>query len=164
MVENKSRMDSRQIIATSDPTKPQKHEFSCYFPISGGSKKSRWSPHFSQQSIPGLFYSKPHRKVSATELELRTTNFRNRENNRPNCFQTLTFCWNLGFQKPRICPRQPPRGFYISRKDTQKQQNLGNCKNIKNHHFSIKWLPFLCLFLGPMPFFGPHGRGWGVEV
>ena len=40
MVGNNSRMDSRQIIATSDLTKPQKHEFSCYFlNIVGGPRK-----------------------------------------------------------------------------------------------------------------------------
>ena len=101
--------------------------FVCYFlNIGFGPTKSQCSRHFSKQSIPGLFYLKPHRKVSATELELRTTNFENLKN-RPNCFQTLTFCRNLGFQKPGVCPRQPPRGVYISRNDT------------KNIYFSGKW-------------------------
>ena len=36
MVGNNSRMDSRQIIATSDLTKPQTHSFSCYVLNIGG--------------------------------------------------------------------------------------------------------------------------------
>ena len=48
--------------------------FVCYFLNIGlGPAKSQWSRHFSKKSIPGLFYSKPPRKVSATALELRTT-------------------------------------------------------------------------------------------
>ena len=56
-----------------------------------------------EKSIPGLFYSKPPRKVSATELELRPRNLKNRKINRPTGFQTLTFCRNLSFQKSWIC-------------------------------------------------------------
>ena len=40
-------------------------------------QKSQWSRHLFEKSIPGLFYSKPHRKVNATTLELVTTNFKN---------------------------------------------------------------------------------------
>ena len=59
MVGHNSRMDSRQIIATSGLTKSQKHVLSCYFlSIGGGSHKSRWFPLYSKQSIPGPFYQK----------------------------------------------------------------------------------------------------------
>ena len=79
--------------------------FVCYFLNIGlGSKKSQCSSHFSKQSIPGLFYLEPHRKVNATTLELRATNFKNLKQNRPTCFQTLTFCRNMDFQKPWIRP------------------------------------------------------------
>ena len=79
--------------------------FVCYFINIGlGPTKSQWSRHLFEKTIPGLFYSKPPRKVSATELELRPQNLKNRKINRPTCFQTLTFCRNLSFQKSWICP------------------------------------------------------------
>ena len=78
--------------------------FVCYIlNIGRGPKTNQVPSHFSKQSIPGLFYLEPHRKVNATTLELFTTNFKNLKNNWPNCFQTLTFCRNLGFQKSWIC-------------------------------------------------------------
>ena len=50
----------------------------CYFLNIGlGLKENQCSPHFSKQSIPGLFYLEPHRKVNATTLELFATNFKN---------------------------------------------------------------------------------------
>ena len=73
------------------------------FSILDFSKTTQWSRHLFEKSIPGLFYSKPPRKVSATELELRPGNLKNRKINRPTCFQTLTFWWNLGFQKSWTC-------------------------------------------------------------
>ena len=55
----------------------------CYFLNIGlGPTKSQCSRHFSKKSIPGLPYLEPHRKVNATELELRATNFRNFTNNK----------------------------------------------------------------------------------
>ena len=48
----------------------------CYFRNVGlGPTKSQCSPHFSKQSILGLPYLEPHRKVNATTLELFATNF-----------------------------------------------------------------------------------------
>ena len=85
-------------------------------------QKNQWSRHLFEKSIPGLFYSKPPRKVSATELEFRTTKLKKPKKNRPTCFQTLTFCRNLSFQKSWICswiskdfpPMDfPPHGFWI---------------------------------------------------
>ena len=106
-------------FATSDLTKPQKHYVSSYFlNIRSEFKQNQWSPHFSKQSIPGLFYLKPHRKVSGTTLELFTTNLKNLTKNRPTRFQTLTFGRKLGFQKPGICPRQAP-GVFIFPEMTQ---------------------------------------------
>ena len=78
----------------------------CYFLNIGlGPTKSQWSPHFSKQSIPGLPYLEPHRKVNATTLELRATNFKNSMGNSP-IFQKSwilkiplfgeTECWKHG--------------------------------------------------------------------
>ena len=120
-----------------------------------GVQESQRSPHWSKQSIPGIFYLKPHRKVSDTELELRSTNLK-KNNKRPTCFQTLTFCRNLGFQNLGFVPGSPPGGFIFPEMTPTKNMFLGNCENIRVRHFSIKWLPFLCLFWGPMFFFGPH--------
>ena len=99
-------MDSSPLfLATSGPTKRRKHYFWLLFSqYWTWAEKSQWSRHLFEKSIPGLFYSKPPRKVSATELELRTTKLKKPEKNRPTCFQTLTFCRNLSFQKSWICP------------------------------------------------------------
>ena len=110
-------MDSSPLfLATSGPTKRRKHYFWLLFSqYWTWAEKSQWSRHLFEKSIPGLFYSKPPRKVSATELELRPQNLKNRKINRPTCFQTLTFCRNLSFQKSWICPwiskDFPPHGF-----------------------------------------------------
>ena len=112
-------MDSSPLfLATSGPTKRRKHYFWLLFSqYWTWAEKSQWSRHLFEKSIPGLFYSKPPRKVSATELELRPQNLKNRKINRPTCFQTLTFCRNLSFQKSWICPwiskDFPPHGFWI---------------------------------------------------
>ena len=99
-------MDSSPLfLATSGPTKRRKHYFCLLFSqYWTWAEKSQWSRHLFEKSIPGLFYSKPPRKVSATELELRTTKLKKPKKNRPTCFQTLTFCRNLSFQKSWICP------------------------------------------------------------
>ena len=80
-------------------------------------RKNQWSRHLFKKSNPGLFYSKPPRKVSATELEFRPQNLKSRKINRPTCFQTLTFCRNMSFQKSWIClwisKDFPPHGFWI---------------------------------------------------
>ena len=98
-------MDSSPLfLATSGPTKRRKHYFCLLFSqYWTWAEKSQWSRHLFEKSIPGLFYSKPPRKVSATELELRPQNLKNRKINRPTCFQTLTFCRNLSFQTSWIC-------------------------------------------------------------
>ena len=60
----------------------------CYFLNIGlGPTKSQCSSHFSKQSIPGLFYLEPHRKVSATTLELRAANFKNFTENDQTVFK-----------------------------------------------------------------------------
>ena len=61
---------------------------------SGGS-----SPHFSNQSVLGLFYSKPPRTVSATELELRTTKLKKPKNKPTNLFSNLDFLSKSEFPK-----------------------------------------------------------------
>ena len=95
----------RLFFATFGRTNRRKHYFCLlFFQYWTWAKKNQWSRHLFEKSIPGLFYSKPPRKVSATELELRPQNLKNRKINRPTCFQTLTFCRNLSFQKSWICP------------------------------------------------------------
>ena len=133
--------------------------------IGRGSKKSQWSPHFSKQSIPGLFYLEPHRKVSATTLELRTTNFKHLKINRPIRFQTRLFGEIWVSKNPGFVPVRPPGGF-IFPEMTPKKQNLENCKNIRNLHFLIKWLPFLCFCKGWAPWgqkkkHGAQKKAWG---
>ena len=119
---NNSWMDSAFVWRHLVPQNVGNIIFGCYFLNIGlGPTKSQWSRHLFEKSIPGLFYSKPPRKVSATELELRPKNLKNRKINRPTCFQTLTFCRNLSFQKildlsmdfPRISHPMdfPPHGF-----------------------------------------------------
>ena len=71
-----------------------------------------------RKSIPGLPRLEPHRKVNATTLYNFLKLLKLCEK-RPTCFQTLTFCRNLSFQKPWICPwifqrfsmDFPPHGF-----------------------------------------------------
>ena len=124
--------------------------FVCYFlNIGSESKKRQCSRHFSKKSIPGLFYLEPHRKVNATILELFTTNFKNLKKKRPTRFQTLTVWWNMGFQKPGICPRQPPGGFLYFQKWPPFFLSRSYWPTIK---IVICWqngFLFLCFFLGP---------------
>jgi hypothetical protein len=66
--------------------------FVCYFLNIGlGPTNSQCSPHFSKQSIPGLFYLEPHRKVNATTLELSATNLKNLKQKPTNPFSNLDF-------------------------------------------------------------------------
>ena len=95
-------MDSSPLfLATSGPTKRRKHSFCLLFcQYWTWAEKSQWSRHLFEKSIPGLFYSKPPRKVSATELELRTTKLKKPKKNRPTCFQTLIFLVQSGVHPP----------------------------------------------------------------
>ena len=61
------------------------------------------SPLPFEKSIPGLPHLEPHRKVNATTLYSFLKLLKLYEK-LPICFQTLTFCRNLSFQKPWICP------------------------------------------------------------
>ena len=118
--------------------------------------KSQWSPHFSKQSVPGLFYLEPHRKVSATTLELRATNFKNFTQNDQTVFKAWLFAEIWVSKSPGFVPGSPPGGFIFLDMTPKTNMFLENCKNIKLRHCLLKWRPFLCLFWGPMPFFGPH--------
>ena len=73
--------------------------FGCYFLNIGLGPKSQWSRHLFEKSIPGLFYSKPPRKVSATELELRTTKLKKPRQKPTNLFSNLDFLVKSGFPK-----------------------------------------------------------------
>ena len=119
------------------------------FSILGRSRKNQCSRHFSKKSIPGLFYLEPHRKVNATTLELFTTNFKNLKQNRPTSFQTLIFLWNLGFQQPGICPRQPPGGVIFPEMIPQQifSDNIGQPSKSS---FFDKMALFVLFFLAPI--------------
>ena len=74
-------------------------------------------------------------------------------------FSNLDLLQKAGFPKTRDLSPATPRVVCISRKDSKNtKNNLGNDKNMKNRHLLIKWLPFLCFFVGPHVFFGdpPH--------
>jgi hypothetical protein len=68
------------------------------FSILDVGRKNQWSRHLFEKSIPGLFYSKPLRKVSATELELRTTKLKKPEKT-TNLFSNLDFLSKSAFPK-----------------------------------------------------------------
>ena len=127
------------------------------FSILGRSRTNQCSRHFSKKSIPGLFYLELHRKTNATTLELYATNFKNLKKNRPTRFQTSTCGRNLGFQKPGICPWQPPRGVCISRNDHKKSyftiilvnhQKAYFCDKTAFFFYAFFWAP--CLFWAPI--------------
>ena len=114
---NNSGMDSPFFSRHLVPQNVGNIIFVCYFLNIGlGSKKSQCSPHFSKQSIPGLFYLEPHRKVNATTLELRATNFKNLKKH-TNLFSNLGFLRKSGFPKTRDLSPATPRGVYISRNE-----------------------------------------------
>ena len=79
------------------------------------SKKSQWSPHFPKQSIRGLFDLKPHRKVSATELQLRATNLKKLPNNDQRVFKPWLFAEIWVSKNPRSVPGSPPGGLYFQK-------------------------------------------------
>jgi hypothetical protein len=71
--------------------------FVCYFLNIGlGPKTSQYFRHLFEKSIPGPFYSKPHRKVNATTLELSATHFKNRKKKTTNPFPNLDFFVKAG--------------------------------------------------------------------
>jgi len=75
--------------------------------------------------------------------------------NRPIRFQTRFFCEIWVSKNPGFVPGSP-RGVYISRNDPKTKYFPVILANHQKTSFLIKWLPFLCLFLGPMLFFGPQ--------
>ena len=85
-----------------------------------------------------------------------------KKQNKPNRFQTLLFAEIWVSKNPGFVPGSPPGGLYFQ-KWPQKKNNLGNCKNIKNHHFLIKMASFFMHFFWPQALFrvpwgpGPHG-------
>ena len=103
----------------------------------GTSPNNQFWDHFTRNRIEWL-------------VELCTTNFKNRNNNRPNCFQSLTFCRNLGFQKPGICPRHPPGGFTFPEMTPTKETCSGKWQTHQKSSFDAKMTFFF------MPFFEPH--------
>ena len=116
---NNSWMDSAFVSRHLVPQNVGNIIFVCYFLNIGlGPTKSQCSRHFSKKSIPGLPRLEPHRKVNATTL-YKFLKFLKLYEKRPTCFQTLTFCRNLSFQKPWICQwifqgfsmDFPPHGF-----------------------------------------------------
>ena len=126
---NKSWMDSPFFSRHLVPQKNGNMICVCYFLNIGlGSKQNQCSSHFSKQSIPGLFYLEPHRKVDATTLELFTTNFKNLNKKLTNLFSNLDLFVKSGFPKTRDLSPAAPRGVYISRNDPpppKKTDNIG---------------------------------------
>ena len=99
----------------------------CFFSILGRSRtENPCSPHFSKQSIPGLFYLKPHRKVSATELELFTTNFKNLKKTDQPVFKPCFVCQIWVSNNPGFVPGSPPGGFTFPEMTPQKHIFSGN--------------------------------------
>ena len=99
---------------------------------------------FSKQSIPGLFYLEPHRKVSATTLELRATNFKNSENNQA-VFKPCFFA-EFWVSKTRDLSPASPRGVYISRKDPPEKKTGKLHKHQKSSFFDKMIAFFVTLF------------------
>ena len=102
-------------LATFGPAKRRKH-YSCllFSQYWTWAEKNQWSRHLFGKSIPGLFYSKPPRKVSATELELRTTKLKKTEKT-TNLFSNLDFFGPIWGAPPRISqgfPMDSPRIFH----------------------------------------------------
>ena len=120
-------------FATSGPTKRRKHYlcllFSQYWV---GVEKHQCSRHFSKKSIPGLFYLEPHRKVNATTLEVRATNFKNLKTKPTNPFSNLDFFVKYGFPKTRDLSPTAPRGVYISRNDPKNKYVSGKLQKHQN--------------------------------
>ena len=129
-------MDSSPLFfATSGPTKRRKHYFWLLFSqYWTWAEKNQWSRHLFEKSIPGLFYSKPPRKVSATELELRPQNLKNRQ--KPtNLFSNLDFLSKSEFPKildlsmdfPRISHPMdfPPHGFSGRPRERRTKNKIG---------------------------------------
>ena len=126
----------RLFLATSGPTKRRKHYlcllFSQYWTWA---EKSQWSRHLFEKSIPGLFYSKPPRKVSATELELRTTKLKKTKKKPTNLFSNLDFLSKSEFPKildlsmdfPRISHPMdfPPHGFSGRPRERPTKNKIG---------------------------------------
>ena len=88
-----------------------------------------------EKTIPGLLYSKPPRKVSATELELRTTKLEKPKKQPTNLFSNLDFfgpIWGAppwifqGFpmEFPRISMDFPPPLLEFSGRPRERPTNL----------------------------------------
>ena len=103
-------------LVTSGPTKRRKHYFCLLFSqYWTWAEKKQWSRHLFEKSFPGLFYSKPPRKVSATELELRTTELKKPKNKPTNLFSNLDLFGPIWGAPPRIFqgfPMDFPRIFH----------------------------------------------------
>ena len=77
--------------------------FVCYFLNIGlGPTKSQCSRHFSEKSIPGTTTPGTASKSECHNFGTFRLELLKLYNKRQICVQTLTFCQNLGFQKPWI--------------------------------------------------------------
>ena len=100
---NNSWIEFRLFFATFGRTKRRKHYFCLLFSqYWTWAEKNQWSRHLFGKLIPGLFYSKPPRKVSATELELRTTKLEKPNKQPTNLFSNLDFFGPIWGAPPRI--------------------------------------------------------------
>ena len=133
MVGNNSRVDSRQIFATSGLTEPQKHEFSCYF-LNLGSESKKVNDLLTSPNNQFRDYSVWNR---IEKLVPQHWNFA--PQTLKTVHKTAKFVSNLdllpksGFPKNRDLSPAAPGGFIFLEMTPTK--NLGNGKDIKHHHF-----------------------------
>ena len=120
--------------------------------LGGGPRKDNDLLTSPSNQFRGLFYLKPHRKVSATELELRATKFSLSKNKSTNLFSNLDFWPKSGFPKTWVSSPVAPRGVYISRNDPPKK--YGNARKHQKSSFVDKMATFcmpLSRFFFPPP-------------
>ena len=108
-----------------------------------------------------LFYLKPHRKVSGTELELRATNFIFSKNIDQLVFKPWLLAEIWVSKNPGFVSGSPPGGLYFQKWPHENKIFLEMSENIKNRHFLTKCLPFVCLYL---VFSSPHPpkKNWAI--
>ena len=112
---NDSWMDSAFFLRHLVPQNIGNLIFGCYFLNIGiGPKKINGLAICSKNQFRDYFIRNRLEKLVPLNWNFAPRNLKNRKK-RPTCFQTLTFCRNLSFQKSWICPwiskDFPPHGF-----------------------------------------------------
>ena len=149
----------RLLFATSGPTKRRKHYlcllFSQYW--TWVDKKSMLSALLrkinSGTTTPGTASKNQCHNFGTFRLKLLKL-----YKKRPTCFQTLTFCRNLGFQKPWICPWICPWIFHGF--PTPWPGSLGRALSATPW---VPWIPWAPKGSPPMGSLGFHRVPLGVH-